>query len=453
MSVLKSPFFTASGTTENQNLVTQNVDGIEYVVGVELKGIPLDPTNSLWNTIVRANEAVAPFNIITGQSGKNPIDYIAPVELQFKYFDEQTKKGNNGSKDPRSLSSSNSGFYGSGIVGGPKQFQQPGTSGAYGAKNRRNYQTDPRAMAYPIDISTDQDHLMIKKYKYSRGEGLNRVNRSGPGEYVRASAEEAGKEYDGFVLLPMPKVSDSNGAEWGESDLNVFGVTAAGALAAPLSAVDAAGDFQKFGDAFGGGFNINDIPTKIQEAFGQTQDAIGRIVPDLAGSAAVGGALGGSKLLQTIGVTVEPDTLLARATGQIANPNAELLFQGPVLRDFGFQFLMIARSAEEGKMIRQIIRWFKQGAAPKYNNTALLKTPDIFALEYQTPGQVNGRKILTKFHDMALRTITVDYAPDGFWSAYDDSHPVACRMSLQFTELKPVYEDDYDGLDDDQVGY
>ena len=103
MAVLKSPFFTASGTSENQNLVTQNVDGIEYVVGVELKGVPVDPTNSLWNTIVTSDEAVSPFNIITGQSGKNPIDFIAPVELQFKYFDEQTSKGNNGASDPKSM--------------------------------------------------------------------------------------------------------------------------------------------------------------------------------------------------------------------------------------------------------------------------------------------------------------------------------------------------------------
>ena len=441
MSVLRSPFFG----TENQNLVTQNVDGIEYVVGVELNGVPVDPTNSLWNTIVTSDEAVSPFNIITGQVGKNPIDFIAPQNLQFKYFDEQTKKGNNGASDPRSLNSSNSGFYGSGIVGGPKQFQQPGNTGTgYGAKNRRN--TDPLAMAYPIDISTDQDHLMIKKYKYSRGRGVNlSVNQSGPSGNVRASAEEAGKEYDGFVLLPMPKVSDSNGAEWGESDLNVFGVGALSALAAPNQLLDEA----KLSETQGV-FDINDFVDRTTALGGVFAQGV---LSNLKGSAAVGGALGASKLLQAIGVTVEPDTILARATGQIANPNAELLFQGPVLRDFGFQFLMIARSAEEGKMIRQIIRWFKQGAAPKYNNAALLKTPDIFALEYQTPGQVNGRKILTKFHDMALRTITVDYAPDGFWSAYDDSHPVACRMSLQFTELKPVYEDDYNGLDDDQVGY
>ena len=439
MAVLKSPFFTASGTSENQNLVTQNVDGIEYVVGVELKGVPVDPTNSLWNTIVTSDEAVSPFNIITGQTGKNPIDFLAPAELQFKYFDEQRAKSNNGSSDPRSLNSSDSGFYGSGIVGGPKQFQQPGTSGAYGALNPNT----KAAYAYPIDISTAQDHLMIKKFKYSRG---GSVNQSGPGGTVAdPNSAASGEEYGGFAILPMPKVSDSNGAEWGESDLNVFGVAAA-TLLAPGTYAEA---FKKGGEVFKDGFDIKKLP----DLFTGGVDVSG-LGEAALGSAAVGGALLGSKVLEPLGVTVEPDTLLARATGAIANPNAELLFQGPVLRDFGFQFLMIARSKEEGRMIRKMIRWFKEGAAPKYNNVALLGTPDIFRLEYITPG---NRGILNRFHDMALRTITVDYAPDGFWSAYEDSHPVACRMSLQFTELKPVYggdRGDYAKLnDDDSVGY
>ena len=43
-----------------------------------------------------------------------------------------------------------------------------------------------------------------------------------------------------------------------------------------------------------------------------------------------------------------------------------MLFQGPVLRDFNFEFLMIARSQKEGKEIRKIIRWFKLGMAPKF---------------------------------------------------------------------------------------
>ena len=41
------------------------------------------------------------------------------------------------------------------------------------------------------------------------------------------------------------------------------------------------------------------------------------------------------------------DEVLARTTGKILNPNAELLFQGACLRDFGFKFLMIARSEKD----------------------------------------------------------------------------------------------------------
>ena len=250
MSVLRSPFFG----TENQNLVTQNVDGIEYVVGVELNGVPVDPTNSLWNTIASSDEAVAPFNIITGQSGKNPIDYIAPVELQFKYFDDQVAKNNNGESSQKEIGSSDSSFYGSGVVGGPRQFQQPGDNGGYGPKNRY-IDDEPLAMAYPMDISTKQDHLMIKKYKYTRGEGLKLdVNRSRPGTDTR------GKKYDGFAILPMPKVSDSNGAEWGESDLNVFGIGAVSTLATPARLGGIMGKVGEAFEGFQGGFDINKLP-------------------------------------------------------------------------------------------------------------------------------------------------------------------------------------------------
>ena len=62
-------------------------------------------------------------------------------------------------------------------------------------------------------------------------------------------------------------------------------------------------------------------------------------------------------------------------------------------------------------------------------------------------------KNVNKFNEMALRTITVDYAPDGFWSAYQDSHPVAVVMSLQFSELKPIYRTDHETTNVGSVGY
>ena len=44
---------------------------------------------------------------------------------------------------------------------------------------------------------------------------------------------------------------------------------------------------------------------------------------------------------------------------------------------------MIARSREEGDEIRRIIRWFKTGMAPRFNNSTFLNNPDIFTLEYK----------------------------------------------------------------------
>ena len=157
------------------------------------------------------------------------------------------------------------------------------------------------------------------------------------------------------------------------------------------------------------------------------------------------------------GQSISQDQILARTSGRVLNPNAELLFQGPVLRDFNFDFLMIARSEQEGKEIRKIIKWFKSGMAPKFNSATFLETPDVFTLEYKNgtrPGDV--LKTVNRFSPggLALRTIAVDYAPSGYWSAYQDSQPVAIKMSLNFAELRPIYAGDQnqDGLAD-TVGY
>ena len=118
---------------------------------------------------------------------------------------------------------------------------------------------------------------------------------------------------------------------------------------------------------------------------------------------------------------------------------------------------MIARSEKEGEEIRRIIRFFKSGMAPKFNDATFLKTPDIFTLEYKNGvGDGDILKTVNRFSPggLALRTIAVDYAPSGYWSAYQDSQPVAVKMSLNFAELRPIYSQDQN-RDElvDTVGY
>ena len=163
-----------------------------------------------------------------------------------------------------------------------------------------------------------------------------------------------------------------------------------------------------------------------------------------------------SKLTGLLGANIDVDTFLARTGGRVLNPNAEMLFQGPVIRDFSFSFLMIARNKREGDEIRRIIRFLKLGLAPKFRNTTYLKNPDKFRLQYKSgKGENDVLDTVNRFNPggLALTTMAVDYAPNGYWSAYQDSHPVAVKMSLNFAELRPIYKSDHERLPEDSVGY
>ena len=335
----------------------------------------------------------------------------------------------------------------------------------------------PDTFRYPFDIDDEQDHLKIQQFEYERpgtsGGGpfpsSRNVQASRPAGYDSSGNQTSpadnvrGKpygKYGGTVLLPMPKVSDSNGAEWGKSDLNVFGLGFA-SMAGGL--IDAAkgnlGMDSQFDTLYGGLLkgaeldkeNIAQGNELRQNIFAQNRDDPSKsAIGNLQGTGLAGLGIGAQEISKLAGVNVTADEVLARTSGKILNPNAELLFQGPVLRDFGFKFLMIARSEDEAEEIRRIIRFFKIGAAPVFSDgPALLGTPNVFQLEYKA-----GKRTLNtvnRFNEMALRTITVDYAPDGFWSAYQDSHPVAVVMSLQFSELRPLYRVDHEN--GGEVGY
>ena len=335
----------------------------------------------------------------------------------------------------------------------------------------------PDTFRYPFDIDDEQDHLKIQQFEYERpgtsGGGAfpssRNVQASRPAGYDSSGNQTSpadsvkGKpygKYGGTVLLPMPKVSDSNGAEWGKSDLNVFGLGFA-SMAGGL--IDAAkgnlGMDSKFNTLYGDLLGDSKIDQDNvaqgnilrENIFAQNRDDPSKsAIGNLQGTGLAGLGIGAQELSKLAGVNVTADEVLARTSGKILNPNAELLFQGPVLRDFGFKFLMIARSEDEAEEIRKIIKFFKVGAAPVFSDgPALLGTPNVFQLEYKA----GKRRLNTvnRFNEMALRTITVDYAPDGFWSAYQDSHPVAVVMSLQFSELRPLYRIDHEN--GGEVGY
>ena len=442
----KSRKFAIPGTTSGSKYVfTFNDNGeVEGVKKQSQLGRPLlsvDPNSTEFQKVTSGSQALEAYNVNNFKGRKDLYKTstddieIASNEQTNSEHDKNKKKENNEDKE---------------IDETGEKINGVTTASATTTENKI-----PILFRYPYDIDTNQDHLKIVQYEYKRPGNPNTFNASSPKISGISDKNKPYGKYNGSVLLPMPKVSDSNGAEWGKSDLNVFGI-AAGGLAS-----DVLGDLDE-GKPFGSN-TLDSLLKSIQGEEDLGSEDVGLVnrlraniikgQKNLGNTATAGLAIGAQELSKLAGINLSADEFLARATGEILNPNAELLFQGPVLRDFGFKFLMIARSSEEAAMIRNIIRFFKVGAAPRFlDGPALLGTPNVFQLEYRA-----GNKTLNtvnRFNEMALRTITVDYAPDGFWSAYQDSHPVAVVMSLQFSELRPLYRVDHEkGTSESSVGY
>ena len=417
---------------------------------------PVDPSGAEWNTISNSDEAKSAYNLQINHKDVGDDIVIADKDTLDTRFNQETKKFANRAAAVEELNERNNINIGT---------EEPST--AYAAyKQSRGKKAFAEFYTYPLDIDPLQDHMKISKYKYKRPS----VQGSRPATSTDVMSEPSkfqkrreartgykaprkvtatvnkpgdsmlGSELEGTVILPMPKVVDTNGAEWGESELNILGLAAASIGSNFISGIDK--NDPEFKAAKKIAQRIKKNPDRTS-GFGDVKNAI---VAATAAEASV----------RATGQTITQDELLARAQGRVLNPNAELLFQGPVLRDFNFDFLMIARSRQEGREIRNIIRWFKLGMAPQFNNSTFLNTPDIFTLEYKRgQGSMDQLNTVNRFSPggLALRTIAVDYAPNGYWSAYQDSQPVAVKMSLNFAELRPIYKSDHERLPEDSVGY
>ena len=136
--------------------------------------------------------------------------------------------------------------------------------------------------------------------------------------------------------------------------------------------------------------------------------------------------------------------ITARATGQVINPNLELLFNAPKLRTFSFNFSLTPRDEGESNTIKEIIRFFKRNMNPHITqNSLFLYVPNIFQLEYMFAGG-SEHPFLNKIKPCALTQFDVNYAPGGRYSTYSDGSMTQYDLTMQFGELAPIYQTDQD---------
>ena len=277
---------------------------------------------------------------------------------------------------------------------------------------KRTYKSRGGVLRYPFEALTEKtDYLQIDivEYEPSRKSEYNENNllsRPGTRRIPSRSRVPGGLSTQslvnkGTVLLQIPsQVQDSNAVNYGDSELNSLqggalqaGIdipTAAGAKLAenPLNIV---GGFKASGDAAVNAFD------SVGLTVGGAKDLITKKL-----ATSMVGALGGN---------VSVNQLLARSEGQILNPNMELLFNGPTIRNFRFSFKMTPRSREEAEQCKLIIRTMKMNMAPKVTSgrggqSLFLNTPNVFQLRYKTG--YRNHPFLHKFKQCFLTDISVN---------------------------------------------
>ena len=288
---------------------------------------------------------------------------------------------------------------------------------------------------YPLNIADEQDKIEFSIWTYK----TRNINQSTaitiPSLGFKPEKDEYQSVGESIVYLPISnKILDSNGVNWGEDNMN---------------------DLQRrlanlsLGIMQSGGVGTNQIPG-APDPIKQAEETLKFIGTD---------AFGNLARTWLAGQAISVNGLLTRATGASINPNLELLFQNPLLRAFQFQFLLIGKSERESKIIKKIIRFFKKNMAVRTEGMerigetgtpVFLNSPYVFGIRY-LKGQGDHPSI-NKIKKCALQNFSVDYTPMGSYMTYNDEEGsmFMYSLSMQFKELTPIYDIDYD---DHPIGY
>jgi len=267
---------------------------------------------------------------------------------------------------------------------------------------------------YPLGIkNNNQDRIKITVVDFKpQIVDEDRQERTNFFELTRSSGE---KVIRGSATLPIPNgVSDQNKVNFSDGTLNPAQV--AGAQVALNSLLGGIGP---------GGEVLQDLVNTAKDP--NTPKAI-------------------ANLLASFALGINPNELVARSEGAIFNNNLALLFKGPTLRPFNFNFNVSPRDQRESIEVQKIIRMFKQSSAVQRTESGLfLGSPHVYDIEFLSGS--SSHKFLPRIKTCALQVFAVDYMPNNTYMTYENSSMVSYNLQFQFKELDPIFNDDYDELD------
>ena len=263
-----------------------------------------------------------------------------------------------------------------------------------------------------------------------------------------ASASQLDVTNQPSIMLPMPQdLSTESNQQWQGKQFTATGRAAVAALAA--------GNFSYASSVVE---NIAGNATALQNAFNTT------VLNSIPG----------------VGGNLEFNDVSGSTRGIVINPNAELLYDSPEMREVGMIFRLVPRNYDESLEINYIIKAFRQASMPSWGSgDQSLLGPEIFNGDekIEESGGINlgdmnnwihvpklckftfmtgsnANKHIIQYKPCAISGVEVNYTPDGTWSSHTNpnqnvedanmpgSPPTAVELRLNFMETKLIYADE-----------
>lgn len=293
------------------------------------------------------------------------------------------------------------------------------------AKNALRYPSDP-------PIRPDSDYVIFRFYKYAPpfGGGKDTPNQALPGSTRKLSSGGYANYQDSndrsyanpstilkSIILYMPEdIQTQFGAGWNGAG---FGAAAAGLLGVTGSA-----NTQKdFGSMVTAGLNA--IPGAVKAStFKVLLDGINAMA----------------------GANISINQALGSVTGTIINPNVELLYEAPKLRNFSLKFKLMPRSQKEATDIRAICNTFKKSMLPSFGGQAifgsveasnLITIPDLCQVSFMKGSSFHP--YLPKYKLCGITSVDINYTAAGAYATLSDGSPVATELTVSFLESKIIF--------------
>ena len=291
----------------------------------------------------------------------------------------------------------------------------PSTSGTGGA-------TPAGALRYPYEaIGQDMEYVLFTFYDYTAPyskDGYKAFdNKSLVSDYNKSSTGLGGAK--ATVVMYMPEdIEGQYGASW--QDTNISNM-ARGALSAYGAAAGA--DLGKTLQ------NFTAAAVTSGENFLTQGTAAAKGISEILAKANFG--------------SLSVNDVFSVTTGQILNPNTEVLYKGPKMRNFSLSFKMTPFNQDDCVRIRQIIHAFKYATLPKWGGAgateaaSFVRVPQIVDVTFRKGNDVSPW--VTQYKPSVITDFNVSYTPDGAWARLPNGAPVSTTMRISFQETKMVY--------------